>query len=205
MRALFGVAFFLALAYLEPRRSEAATFWDHWSDGKAEVNGYTLRYSRYGAQRSGYAILIYVTEPFSRSRKVKVDAYDPKNPDHFISLKLNRIERFQTGVYDYSVMSSVFTDPEAGFRAVKSVFSSQEWCGQMYEEARFGPNSTKLSVRSYFDGETTEVGLPGGLGAEEALWVRARGLTMDGPGGVPAAPAPIAWQCHETSPGPPRP
>ena len=50
-----------------PRLSSAAApeFWPHWSDGKAEMNGYRLVQPGYGAQRAGNAVLIYVTEDFS--------------------------------------------------------------------------------------------------------------------------------------------
>ena len=165
-----------------PIPSDANPFWSQWSDGKAEVSGYALTYPRYGQSRVGYAVLVYVTEPFSRSRNVKVDNFDPANPDHFTVLKLNRIERFQTGIYDYSTMSSVFTDPNAEFRAVKATFSSQEWCGQTYEEVLFDSSSAKLDIRSYFEGETKREIIPGILDAEEGLWVRARGLDNGGPG-----------------------
>ena len=96
-------------------------FWQHWSDGKAEVNAYRVTQKRYSELRDGTIFLIYVTEPFSKSRHVKVDYYDQKNPDHTIALKLNIVERFQTGVYDYRLMTSHFfdaangLDPEAEF------------------------------------------------------------------------------------------
>jgi len=53
-----------------PRRSgtaEAAStdFGAHWHDGKAELDGYRLELTRYGEHRTGQAVAIYVTEPFS--------------------------------------------------------------------------------------------------------------------------------------------
>ena len=36
--------------------------------------------------RTGRAVLVFVTEPFSRSRKVKVDRWNPKDPDQFTAL-----------------------------------------------------------------------------------------------------------------------
>ena len=75
-------------------------FWRYWSDSKAELNGYRFVQPRYGQLREGRAVLVFVTEPFSRSKKVKVDRYDRNNPDHTMVLNLNDVRKFQTGVYD---------------------------------------------------------------------------------------------------------
>ncbi len=40
-------------------------FSPHCHDGKAELDGYRLKVSRYGEQREGTAVMIFVTEPFS--------------------------------------------------------------------------------------------------------------------------------------------
>ena len=44
-------------------------FWAHWGDGRAEVNGYALTQPRYGEDRRGEAVLIFVTEDFDASRR----------------------------------------------------------------------------------------------------------------------------------------
>ncbi len=178
--------------------SAGEVFWRHWSDGKAELSGYALVQPRYGELRPGRAVMIYVTEPWSRSRGVKVDAYDRANPDHTIALKLNAVRKFQTGVYDYSVMTSVFSDPLDRFKPMKITFSMQEWCGSVYEEDRFDGGGASVSLRSYFEGETGEHQLAGDEGeevvSEDALWIALRGLGAEGlerPGGevtlLPAA------------------
>ena len=46
------------------------SFGSYWHDGKAELDGYRLTVQRYGHVRSGRAVAIYVTEPFSRSKHV---------------------------------------------------------------------------------------------------------------------------------------
>ena len=157
-------------------------FWSHWSDGKAEVNGYDLPQPRYGQLRKGYAALIYVTEPFSRSKAVKVDRYDASNADHFIALKLNLVKRFQTGIYDYGIMSSIFTDPTRRFQTVKSTFSSQEWCGQVFEKLIVGRDQSILTIDSYFEGESATQQFKGPIDIEDAFWIQARGLDSGGPG-----------------------
>jgi hypothetical protein len=101
----------------------------HWYDGKAELDGYRLVVSRYGENRSGTAVMVFVTEPFSESMRVKMDDADANPGDTFTALKLNLVRDFQTGVYDYNTMVSVFARAET-MEPVKVSFSSAEWCGQ---------------------------------------------------------------------------
>ena len=173
----------LGVSYASP-----AAFYKDWSDGQAEVSGFQLQQPRYGQMRDGQAVLIYVTEPFSKKRRVKVDRYDPTNPDHFIALKLNFVRRFQTGVYDYAVMTSLFADPRQSMRPVKQTFSSQEWCGQVYEELLFDPKKVQVDTRSYFEGESQRTTLAVTDAVTiDALWMTARGLTAGGPTGAKTA------------------
>ena len=166
------------LAQAEP---DTAQFWNHWSDGKAEVNAYAVTQKRYNEVRSGTVFLIYVTEPFSRGRQVKVDYYDPKNPDHTIALKLNIVEKFQTGIYDYRLMTSHFFDAANALTPLKSVFSSQEWCGAAYEQINWLPEAPRISVRSYFEGESLDTTLPKDSRLVDSLFVYGRGLMQGGP------------------------
>lgn len=124
--------------------------------------------------------MITVTEPFSASRRVKVD--DPsRNPaDTFEALKLNLARTFQTGIYDYHTMVSLFLRSR-DFSTVKVAFTSAEWCGQVYEEAIFGPPGVSGVVHSYFEGESRAYRLPAkprGI-AEDDLFVVLRGLRGD--------------------------
>jgi len=162
----------------------ADAFWDHWGDGKAEVAAYDLVYPRYGAPRSGTAVAIFVTETFAPSVGVKSE--DPRRPaaETVPVLKLNLVQDFPTGVYDYNLMTSAFVSlaAAAGVDArltLKVSFSAQEWCGQVYAHARFEGAGVRLVSHSYFDGEADEAStLPareGGL-AEDALLVWARGF-----------------------------
>ena len=134
----------------------------HWHDGRAELAGYRLTQPRYGQARSGTVVLIYVTEPFSESDRVKAE--NPRRPksDVFDVIKLNSVKDFQTGVYDYNVMTSVFLqmEPRKGQRAgapTKLAFSMQEWCGMVFEELLFDESRIRQRRFSYFDGEGTQV------------------------------------------------
>jgi hypothetical protein len=133
--------------------SVAQDFWSHWGDGKAELNGYALKQPRYGALRSGTSILIFVTEDFSDSLRVKVEAGEHPASDVYPVLKLNAVRAFPTGIYDYNVMTSAFLRIAPGWPVAKVSFSSQEWCGQVWHQ--IVPRDGKLAglFHSYFDGE----------------------------------------------------
>ncbi|TVR50823.1 MAG: hypothetical protein EA421_16605 [Gemmatimonadales bacterium] len=167
-----------------PRASASSAFWDHWGDGRAELSGYRVTIPRYGAPREGEMALIYVTEPHDRRSWIKDD--DATSPHRVEVLKLIRSFQFLTGIYPYSVFSSVFSpvDRWGGepFHPVRIHLDVQEWCGSVSH--RVWPAQDRLrSLRlSYFasEGETLrEVALPEGTLFEEALLIQLREL--DGP------------------------
>lgn len=162
-------------------KAASTSFWSHWSDGKAELNGYNLTQSRYGELRQGRAILVFVTEPFSKKDMVKVDRWDRSDPNQVQAMKLNFIKKFQTGIYDYSVMTSIFVDPSDRFRPIKTSFSMQEWCGNVYEETLFREGKAQITTNSYFEGESsrTEVDFSGNIVEEDTLKITLRGLASE--------------------------
>ncbi|RKZ13028.1 hypothetical protein DRQ53_08170 [bacterium] len=151
-----------------------------WYDGKAELNGYRLTVSRYGETRSGTSVMIYVTEPFSESGRVKVNDHTKNPEDTFGALKLNLVRDFQTGIYDYNTMVSTFVR-DTSFEPVKVSFTSAEWCGHVYEELVFGQHEVRGTYHSYFEGESGAVELqyPQGGVAEDNLFILLRGLRKD--------------------------
>lgn len=158
----------------------AQDFSTHWHDGRAELDGYRLTVSRYGQERRGSAVMIFVTEPFSESKKVKVDDHTKNPEDTFDALKLNLVRDFQTGIYDYNTMVSVFVR-SADFEPVKVTFSSAEWCGHVYSELLFNGSGIQLQNNSYFEdeSETRVLPRPAGLVSEDNLFILLRGLRGD--------------------------
>lgn len=160
-------------------------FWEHWGDGKAELAGYALTFPRYGQPRSGTAVAIFVAEPFNNPARVKSNTpHQPGSRDVFPAMKLNLAQDFPTGVYDYNLMTSVFValEPVNGYPAgavTKVSFSSQEWCGQVYQQAIFNRDAVQHQLHSYFQGEADQdnklAAKPDGL-SEDALLLWARGL-----------------------------
>lgn len=193
LRVVAVAATFLALACLarEGRgqgpgaegRSPAfdSAFWEHWGDGRAELAGYDLVTRRYGEARRGTAVAIFVTEPFSAAARVKADR---EGEGTFQALKLNLVQDFPTGIYDYNLMTSAFValEPVAGLPAgapVKVSFTGQEWCGHVYQQVLFRESGVAQTLHSYFEGEAdredTLPGRPRGV-SEDALLIWARGL-----------------------------
>lgn len=159
-----------------------SAFWKLWGDGNAELAGYDIIYPRYGQLRKGTAVTIFVTEDFSDSLRVKADAGKHPKADVYPVIKLNLVEDFPTGLYDYNLMTSTFVradnSPKGGL-PVKTSFSAQEWCGHAYAQLLFDQKDIRFTSHSYFDGEADQdrkmALLPGGV-SEDSLLHWARGL-----------------------------
>lgn len=162
----------------EPHFDQA--FWKTWGDGQAELAGYDLTYPRYGKPRKGVAVAIFVTEPFSYSLRVKADPGKHPDSDVFPVMKLNLVQDFQTGVYDYNEETSSFLAlARTPGQLTKVAFASQEWCGHAYSQLLFDANRLRLTTHSYFDGEADEqkdVSMQRDGISEEQLFFWARGM-----------------------------
>lgn len=145
-------------------------FKEYWYSGVAELSSYTLEQGRYGELRDGEAVLIFVTEPFDLEKQVKADR---KGPGTTSVLKLNRVRKFLTGVYPYSIMSSVFYPVSDNGHALKLTTSVQEWCGHVYAQLN-NRESFQVRSHSYFEREgDQELKLPKTL-LEDELWTKLR-------------------------------
>jgi hypothetical protein len=156
----------------------AQDFWAHWGDGRAEMNGYRATVPRYGAKRAGTDVLIFVTEDMSDSLRVKADPGRHPASDVYPVMKLNAVRHFQTGIYDYEVMTSTFARVAPGWPVRKISFSSQEWCGHVYHQLLPKQDKVPGVFHSYFDGEadgTEDLPFPAGGVFEDELPIRLRG------------------------------
>ncbi|WP_066219509.1 hypothetical protein [Formosa haliotis] len=127
----------------------------YWYSGKAEINSYALKQSRYGEIRDGEVVLIFVTEPFSLSKQVKLDRPKAAGSDKISVLKLNNIRKFNTGIYDYSIVTSTFTPIQTQKypNTLKVNTSVQEWCGHTFTQLNLGETQYKFQQFSYFESE----------------------------------------------------
>ncbi|MFK7933860.1 MAG: hypothetical protein AB8G22_10135 [Saprospiraceae bacterium] len=129
---------------------------DYWYQGKAEINRYELQQNRYKDTHPGEAVLVFVTEDFLTDKQVKNDNYS--NPNSTGILKMNGLRRFTTGLYDYSIMTSVFTptDVRNQPQTLKVTNSVQDWCGQTWMQINKGERDYKVELRSYFESENDQ-------------------------------------------------
>jgi hypothetical protein len=156
-----------------PRPPDRSTVRDYWYNRGAEISRFKLVQARYGRMHSGHAVHVFVTEPMNPVRQVKPDQ---PGPDSLPVLKLNAQRFFYTGIYPYSVITSVFAPMDVSARPLppKITTSVQEWCGHTFMQFNLGDDRYRVRGFSYFESEgdvdeTLEAALP-----EDALWTRVR-------------------------------
>jgi len=147
---------------------------DYYADGKAELSRYELVQQRYGEARKGEIVQIYVAEDFLTDKQVKNESRKKKNT----TWVLKRIETrdFNTGIYDYHMMSSAFTsfDPKKHPHSLKVSCSAQEWCGTTYSQLNRKGAQYELTLHSYFEKEADQkTKIDKGI-TEEELYTRMR-------------------------------
>lgn len=122
----------------------------YWYAGKAEITKYNLSQNRYRDIHNGEIVLIFVTEDFLTDKQVKNDNYTNKNSTPI--LKTNQLRRFTTGLYDYSMMTSVFTRTD-GSKTEKVTLGAQDWCGHSFVQVNNKNGQYDIQIRSYFESE----------------------------------------------------
>lgn len=158
----------------EPHAFQTAEFKSYWHSGKAEINTYNLTQSRYGENRKGKAVLIFVTEDLSKKKLVKGDNLSYRHKINV--MKVNFMKNFVTGIYPYSMMLSVFTpvNTQAEPATLKVTMSSQEWCGQVYTQMNLRGNRYAIKSHSYFEQEADEAFSVRQELLEDEIWNRIR-------------------------------
>ena len=149
----------------------------YWYAGKAEITSYDYQINRYDEPRKGYAVFVFVTEPFSKSKQVKLDDASKAGDDNVNVLKLNALQRFQTGIYDYSMMTSLFTPIDLGTfpHSLKSNTTVQDWCGQVFSQLNWkGGDKYATHQYSYFETEGDKSPDTEGVLLEDEIFTRLR-------------------------------
>lgn len=157
---------------VEEALKRAPDFGRYWYQGLAELSRYKLEQARYGENHPGEAVLIYVTEDFRGDKQIKYEGGERAGV--FSALKLNAYRRFYTGVYPYTLMTSVY-GPADGGAALKVVNTVQEWCGQTFTQLNRREGEVEGVLRSYFQSEgDQQLSLPASAMYEEDVWLKAR-------------------------------
>ena len=142
----------------------------YWYNGTAEITSYKLSQERYGELREGTAVQIFVTEDLLP--KIQVKANNPSE-ETIAVLKLNQTKKYTTGIYPYSVMTSIFTPVNTKNNALKVSHSMQEWCGQVYMQLN-NRKDFEIDLHSYFEGEADHSFKLEKTWLESDLWNRIR-------------------------------
>ncbi|MBT7591542.1 MAG: septum formation inhibitor Maf [Candidatus Scalindua sp.] len=178
-RVLSIALFVLFLHYTSVALSlpEENDFHSYWYNHGAEITRFELEQGRYGEIHPGHAILIFVPEPFLPDIHVKAD-YESSRKKSIPVLKLNLIKRFNTGIYDYSMMRSVFTpiptEKQQFSKTLKVSTTRQDWCGQVYLQYNLEEDHYKVKQYSYFEKEGDKtVTIPSAY-LEDEVWTRIR-------------------------------
>lgn len=176
MKKLFAILFLIATLSIScskaPQRENVnfEEWGKYWYQGKAEISSFDLQQYRYGEIREGEAVLIFVTEDFSRKKQVKLDNPQEAGDDKISVLKMNQTRDFVTGIYPYHMMLSAFTPTKEKSQGLKFTSSIQEWCGHSFTQLNLnGEEGYSGKLFSYFEkGGDQTISLTGI--AEDDLW-----------------------------------
>lgn len=196
-----------------PAAGPGAAFLKHWKSGLAELSSYSVDTRRYGEARAGEAVLVFVYEEVDDRTRIKVESDRVPPARRVPVLKLNHLLKFNTGIYDYSVMTSVFAGLPGGpgvsrpFEPRKVSFTSQEWCGHVYQQVLPRKEGLVSTIHSYFEaeGDSTSVipwpakgpGAGGSVHYEDELPILVReldGELLPSGGGLDILLVPSLWE-----------
>lgn len=158
--------------------SDKQEFRKYWFSNKAEISSYDLQQAQYGKLNQGEAIMVFVSEDFRLDKQVKLESDSKENATPV--LKLNFIKKFITGIYDYSMYTSVFTPVQTNtFPAtLKVTNTNQEWCGQSFLQLNYHQNGYQVLGKSYFEDEVSEECHIDYAMLEDELWTKIRLLPI---------------------------
>ena len=117
-----------------------------WDDGAAVICVYKGRVNKYGTWRDAEARDYLIREYLDPNELTKRDTPDKRA---IPVIKANRHVSFNTGTYDYRLMSSLFFTRKEG-SLVKAVGSSQDGCGLTFQN---WDRRGRLHFNSYWEGE----------------------------------------------------
>ncbi|HEX9652164.1 MAG TPA: septum formation inhibitor Maf [bacterium] len=172
---MIAIVNFLSCSSVDSKESTSAdreAFNDYWYAGKADLTRYALEQARYGEIHQGDAVLIFVTEDFRTDKQVKYEGGDRKNVTSV--LKLNFTKKFNTGLYPYSLMTSVFTPADGVSPTLKVTSSSQEWCGHTFMQLNRRSGKFDVQLRSYFQDEGDQNFQLNTALLEDEVWTKIR-------------------------------
>lgn len=156
------------------RELRSTDYKKYWERGKAEISRFNLEQARYGEIHKGEAVFIFVHEPFLPKTQVKYDGISTEE-EAITVLKLISTRNFFTGLYPYSIMTTVFTPVfTENNTPLKITTSSQDWCGQSYMQINNRGGGYDVEGYSYFQSEGDRDFKLDGAFLEDEIWNRIR-------------------------------
>ena len=151
----------------------AGQFQDYWYNHGAEISRFSLQQMRYGEIHEGDAVLVFVTEKMKPGIQIKADY---PGPEDIPVLKLNAVRKFFTGIYPYSILTSIFTpiDVQEYPLPLKITSTTQEWCGHVYLQMNLNASEYHVRLHSYFEAEGDQDFKLKKAIPEDAIWTMIR-------------------------------
>ncbi len=144
----------LAVETSEEAAKQYTSFPSYWGRGLAELNRYEVKKGRYSEQHEGEAVFVFVTEDFDTVKQVKSDT--GRDEGATTVLKLNAYERFYTGIYPYTILSSIFSPTSEALaqnEPYKIMATVQEWCGATWLQLNKNEEGYAGKGMSYFQSQ----------------------------------------------------
>lgn len=175
-----------------PQPAPAADAATYWHQGQAELSRFNLKQVRYGQTYRGDAVMIFVKEDFLPLRQVKHEGRSTDETPVPV-LKLIATRDFLTGMYPYSLMTSVFSPLAPGKRgSYKVTATTQDWCGQTFMQVNSRDTGLAVTYRSYFEGEGDRDFIVRSALLEDELFTLAR----SGPDHLPVGEVSVLPSLH---------
>ena len=175
--AIIFLMIFISITCSGKTKAAESSFFKYWNNQGAEISTYRLLQNRYGEVREGKAVLIFVKEPFLPDKQVKADPSSSQKKAVSV-LKLNAIHRFVTGIYDYSLMKSVFSPVDYQKKTheptLKVSATQQDWCGHVFSQFNRRKDHYHLRWFSYFEAEGDEELEIKDARLEDSIWTWIR-------------------------------
>ena len=149
-----------------------------WNDGLSEMCYYDATRTIYGQARKYTRVHLLNREWLDPTTGVKTD--NTESPAAQPVFKLNITEQIPTPNYNYRLMTTVFLDRRT-LEPLKTVCSTQEWCGVTYKHLRWSETGLNFKSFSYWENEAEqESNLDRNVWPFEALFLLAREYVVSG-------------------------
>lgn len=161
---IIGLLVFIALIWAicgDEEKPVGPTFSSYWGDENAEVIAYSLTYAFENRSHTAQMVSIWQAQTFSRDRLVVIAPTPENKTEQLEGMVQMTIKNTVSGMVPFHFMTvnyfamQGFNGRPAG-AAIKTMFSSQDWMGAIYEQLLFGARSIGRTILSSKTGDLTD-------------------------------------------------